>query len=197
MTLQPYNTALQTLDLREKPHVTEHEAKAIWNEAKKMPTRMLIKTLWYTGLRITEALNLKASDIIRDGLDYTLMVHREKQNRKKKALQAKVDRLPIPRAFGMDLVDYAMSHDIRGSDKLFPLHRSTYWRQIRDCAKRAGIANWDLVHPHSFRHGFVYAMAKKGVHPYVLSKLAGHSHLKTTMEYYQPTEGDLRQAIEQ
>ena len=188
-------------NLKVKPHVTEQEAKAIWNEAAKPHVRMLIKTLWYTGLRITEALTIKACDIVREGLDFSVLVYREKQfkNSKKKPRKApepEQDKVPIPRDFGLDLYDYAIREGIKGQQRLFPANRSTYWRQVRECAKRAGIPNWHKVHPHSFRHGFVYDKAMKGVHPYVLSKLAGHSQLKTTMEYYQPTEADLRKAVE-
>lgn len=181
--------------LKERDQVNEEEAKLIWHEAKKPLTRELIKTLWYAGLRITEALTLKASDVRRDGLDFNLLVWTEKVGKKKG--ENKPDSLPIPRELGLDLYDYIKTQGIKPGDRLFPISRTTAWRQVKDCAKRAGLPNLSEIHPHSFRHGFVYDKVGKKIHPYVLSKLARHRDLKTTLGYYTPTEDDLRQAMEQ
>jgi site-specific recombinase XerD len=81
-------------------------------------------------------------------------------------------------------------------DKLFPGHENTYRYELRMAAKRAGLENWHNIHPHTFRHGFVYYKVSQGVHPLVLTKLIGHSNLGTTQIYYQPQESDLREAME-
>ena len=180
-------------NLKERQNVTESEAKQIWLEAKTPLVSMMIKTLWCTGLRITEALMLTARDVIRDGYDYSLQVMTEKVG--KVVGESKPDVIPLPRAYALDLIDYIRQY-IRPGGRLFPVHRATAWRQIQACAKRAGLSNWRQIHPHSFRHGFIYDKAKKGVHPYILSKLARHTQLKTTLGYYQPSQDDLRQAME-
>ena len=56
--------------LKDKSSVTEEEAKMIWNAANKPMTAMLIKLLWHTGLRISEALALTTASLQRDGLDF-------------------------------------------------------------------------------------------------------------------------------
>jgi hypothetical protein len=38
-------------------------------------------------------------------------------------------------------------------------------------------------------------MAKRGLHPYLVSKLVGHSFIGITLQYYQPTEADMWQAM--
>jgi len=179
--------------LKDKPAVTEEEAKMIWNAAMKPMIAMLTKVLWYTGLRISEALALTTVSLQRDGMDFKLQVMTEKAGKIKG--QSKPDALPIPHMLGLDLVDYIRQHCSSGS-LLFPIHRSTAWRQIRKCAALSGLPNWREIHPHSFRHGFVYDKASKGVHPYVLTKLARHRDLKTTLGYYRPTDKDLRDAME-
>jgi integrase len=184
------------IDLRPKSAVTEEEAKMIWLEARKPSVAMLLKTLWYTGLRIGEVLLLRVSDIRRDGLNFSLTVYTEKLGQGKKLEERKPDLLPIPRSYGLDLYDYIQSQGLKGTDRLFPMHRATAWRQVQACARRAGLPNWRDIHPHSFRHGFIYDKASKGVHPYILSRLARHRELKITLGYYQPTEDDLRQAME-
>lgn len=181
-------------NLAQKDSVTEDEARLIWLQAKKQSTSMLIKLLWYTGLRITEALYLKASSVVRTGYDFSIEVMTEKVG---KSEFSKPDTLPLPRSFGLELYDYTKTNGIKPNERLFKIHRSTAYRQIQICAKDAGLPHWKDIHPHSFRHGFIYHKASKGVHPYVLSKLARHRGLNTTLGYYQPTEDDLRQAMEQ
>ena len=184
--------------LKRKPHVTEDEAKCIWMQAKKHHVYLLIKTLWFTGLRISEAISLTASSLEIAGNLYSLWVQSEKKRRNKKHPERvlKPDKLPIPEELGMELSRYITNMKLKPKLRLFPSSRSTYWRQIRACAKKAGIPQWPDIHPHSFRHGFVYYKAQKGVHPYVLSKLARHEDIRTTLGYYEPTEADLRQAME-
>ncbi len=195
--------ALANVQLEDKPSVTETEAKMIWSAAKKPAYRMLIMTLWYAGLRIGEALLIRACDLRRVDLDFTLLIYTEKlketkaKGRKRTIEERKPDELPIPRLFGLDLNDYIKNQGIHGTDRVFPFTRVTAWRAVQKAARDAGLPNWRDIHPHSFRHGFIYDKAGKNVHPYVLSKLARHRDLKTTLGYYHPTEKDLRQAMEQ
>ncbi len=185
-----YLPALAGATIKTYPHVTESEAVLIWSEAKTPRIRCFIRTLWYTGLRISEVLRLQAKDIRRAGLDYSLTITRSKKRK------AESELLPVPRELGQALDDYIQSADLKPSAKLFPGHENAYRYQIRQCARRAGIEDWQKIHPHSFRHGRVYDLASKGTHPYTLSKLMGHSSLGITLQYYQPTEADLRMAIE-
>lgn len=176
--------------LKQYPHVTEAEAKAIWLEAKIQKARLFIKILWFTGLRLCEVLQIKAKDLHREGLDFSLTITRAKR---KKPI---AEDLPITRQLGLDIADYIQSLDIKPSAQLFPGHENTYRYQIHECARRANLSNWRDIHPHCFRHGFVYHKANQKIHPYILSKLVGHSSLQMTLSYYQPTEADLRQAME-
>jgi integrase len=185
-----YLPALPGTTIRTYPHVDEAEAQLIWTEAKSPRVRCFVKCLWFTGLRISEVLRLQAKDLGRVGLNYDLAVVRSKKHK------AELERLPIPRELGQSLDDYIQSADLKPSARLFPGHDNSYRYQIRLCAKRSGIREWAKIHPHSFRHGRVYDLAQKGTHPYVLSKLMGHSSLGITLAYYQPTEADLRAAIE-
>ena len=185
-----YLPALPGPRIKEYAHVTESDARLIWNEAKSPRVRCFIKVLWFTGLRISEVLRLTARDVRRSGLDYSLNIIRSKK------IKVVPELLPVIRELGQSLDDYVQSADLKPSAKLFPGHENAYRYQVHELARKAGIENWEKVHPHSFRHGFVYHLARKGVHPYVLSKLTGHSSLGITLQYYQPSEADLRQAIE-
>jgi len=65
----------------------------------------------------------------------------------------------------------------------------------------AGIEKKDsmgrVLHIHALRHSFTSLLARQGIHPHVLQKLARHSHVETTMRYYTHIlHGDDVQAIE-
>jgi integrase/recombinase XerD len=184
-----YLPALPGPCIKEYAHNNEHEAMVIWTETKNPRIRCFVKTLWFTGLRISEILRLTVRDGRRIGIDYSLSITRSKKRKTQPEL------LPIPRELGQSLDDYIQSANLKPSERLFPGHENAYRYQVRQLARKAGIENWQKIHPHSFRHGRVYNLASKGIHPYVLSKLMGHSSLGITLQYYQPTEVDLRAAI--
>jgi len=175
---------------KEYAHVTQEEAQRIWYAAKTPVIRLFIKTLWYTGLRINEVLAVRFKDLQEVTGGYDLSITREKKATKK------VEQLPIPLDLGTELRDFAKTKGLKPSEQLFPGHENTYRYQVRQCAKRAGLANWQKVHPHLFRHGFVYQKVKDHVHPMVLTKLIGHSSMNTTLAYFSPTKEDLRLAME-
>lgn len=188
--------ALILPNLTEKPSVTEYEARLIWAAALKPVYRLLIRLLWFTGLRITEALILTPNDVLRDSLDFSLNVWTEKVGKSKVAGEDKPDKLPLPREIGLEFYDFIKSTGIKPHERIFPFSRQTAYRQVQACARRAGLINWKQIHPHSFRHGFVYDKVKKNINPMVVAKLARHTRIQTTMGYYTPTEADLRQAME-
>lgn len=181
--------ALTIYHPKDYPHVTEAEAEAIWLEARTR-VRVFVKVLWFTGLRLNEVLKLKARDLSREGLDFSLTVTRSKKRK------PKPEQLPIPRQLGLDLDDYIEAADIKPSAKLFPGHENSYRYQLKQCARRAGLPNWPEIHPHSFRHGFIYHKASQGVHPFLLSWLSGHSSPQVTFGYYRPSLDDMRRAME-
>lgn len=69
-----YLPSLPGQTIKEYPHVTEAEAELIWTEAKTPRIRCFVKTLWFTGLRISEVLRLTVRDVRRTGLDYSLFI---------------------------------------------------------------------------------------------------------------------------
>lgn len=184
-----YLPMIASTEIKEFPHVTKEQAQLIWGAAKTIMVKCLVKTLWYTGLRISEVLKLTAKDLRHDGNDYSLVITRSK--RRKPAPEI----FPIPYELGESLDTYITADKLRPTTRLFPDHENTYRYQLRQCAKRAGLENWQKIHPHLFRHGFIYEKVKQNLHPFLVSKLVGHSSLAVTLSYYQPTVEDMRAAM--
>lgn len=137
---------------------------------------------------------LTSADITRNGMDFSISVMTEKVGKVKG--EDKPDILPIPRELALDLSDYIKNNGIKPHDLIFPFTRQTAFRQVQSSARSAGLINWKQIHPHSFRHGFIYDKVGKNINPMVVAKLARHTRIQTTMGYYTPTEADLRRAIE-
>lgn len=126
--------------------------------------KMLFKLLWFSGVRITEALNLKKRDI--DFSNYTMTVRWLKS---RKYHQRVVPLHPTLR----DILEIFVA-SFKADDLLFPISRQRAWQL---CKKHFG------GHPHQFRHSFAVNWLQCGGELIVLHKMLGHSKIQTTMEY--------------
>lgn len=168
------------------PHVTEEEYVALLEGCRDLDLRFWLQIMWITGCRTSEALALTAGDVHRQGQEYQLSIHRTKR-------RAPVeDRLPIPHEFGEKLTELIQVRDLDRSDRLLSLERTTAYRRLRRLAQDVLGKH---VHPHMFRHGRVYHLARNGTSPTVVAKIVGHVHVQTTLGYYSSEEDDLRDAI--
>jgi len=48
---------------------------------------------------------------------------------------------------------------------------------------------------HSFRQGLITEMGSRSINTKIISKFIGHSDVKTTMRYINPTDEDLQRAM--
>ena len=51
------------------------------------------------------------------------------------------------------------------------------------------------AHPHAFRHSFATELLRKGAPLPTVGALLGHESLQSTARYTQPSERDLRDAV--
>ena len=65
--------------------------------------------------------------------------------------------------------------------------------KFAQAAKRAGLVGFKL---HSLRHSFASKLIASGVDIYTVSKLLGHSDLKTTMIYAKMGVGTMQIAVD-
>ncbi|OHE72542.1 MAG: site-specific tyrosine recombinase XerD [Verrucomicrobia bacterium GWC2_42_7] len=72
-----------------------------------------------------------------------------------------------------------------------PISRKTFWLQIRDYAKKAGISQ--PVKPHLMRHSFATHLLSNGADLRAIQEMLGHSDISTTQIY---TAVDSKRIIE-
>ena len=143
--------------------------------------RTMLEVLYATGLRVTELINLKVSQVnLNQGVvrvigkgDRERLIPLGEESQK--WLQQFVDG-----ARGEILLE-------RQTDYLFPtrrgdrMTRQAFWHIIKRYAKKAGIDK-DLS-PHTLRHAFATHLLNHGADLRVVQMLLGHSDLSTTQIY--------------
>ena len=151
-------------------------------------------TQWYynililakTGTRISQAVRLKKSDIMRG---YATIVSK-----------GKVRTILFPYSLKAELDSYLRKSDNqeyllqssknRGNR---PISRRACCYALSRFSKRYGIPQ-EVMHPHSFRYHFAIKVMDKTKDATLLADLSGHSSVSTTMIYTR-LSGDQQQKI--
>jgi integrase/recombinase XerD len=76
-----------------------------------------------------------------------------------------------------------------------PLTGQAVFVQLKTSVERANIDHPEQIHPHTLRRSFATLLYKDGVALATISKLMGHSDIKTTMLYIDIQQDDLDDAI--
>ncbi len=143
--------------------------------------RTMLEVLYATGLRVSELINLKQSEINlnqgvarivgKGGRERLIPLGEEAQNWLR-------DFIAGPR--GEILLE-------RQTDYLFPtrrgdrMTRQAFWHIIKRYSKQAGISS--KMSPHTLRHAFATHLLNNGADLRVVQMLLGHSDLSTTQIY--------------
>lgn len=142
-------------------------------------------TLFYTGARVSEMLQIKFKDINKDSI-----VIYGKGNKYRELL--------IPKKLQVQWNEYSKVR-INNSEYLFTgikgcLSRQTIHNTIKYYTGQARGINKEIAHAHAFRHLYAQSLAKLGVNQVVIAQLLGHS-LSVTGMYMQVSKKDLLKVI--
>jgi integrase/recombinase XerD len=125
---------------------------------------MLITFLWFTGLRITEALSITKKNI--DFTNYMITAKWLKSRKYKERV------IPIHPRIRELLLLYTATMNLE--DSLFPFSRQYAWKLTK---KYLGGS------PHKLRHSFAVNWLRNDGDIVTLHRILGHSKIQTTMEY--------------
>ncbi len=145
----------------------------------------MLYLMYVTGMRVTELISLKITDVHRDSAVVSIEGKGGKQR-----------MVPIPEGM-MELLCHYIDETRRdilnhlgSSDYLFPvwygkkikaLTRQGFWLIVKQLWKKAGIAR--PMSPHTLRHSFATHMLQKGANLRSLQILLGHEQLTTVQIY--------------
>jgi site-specific recombinase XerD len=151
--------------------------------------RVLLTTIYGTGLRLSEALALRGSDI-----DSKRMVVRVRQGKGKK------DRyVPLPPKLLEMLREHWRREHLRDllfprpSDLLRPASPTTVQKYIQRFAAKAGLTK--KITPKTLRHCYATHLIEQGTSTRVVQVLLGHSNVHTTETYTHVSPATLGNVI--
>ena len=163
--------------------LTKEEIKKMINSLSNIKHRLIIKLLYGCGLRVSELVNLKNTDLnLLEGLIHI------------KLSKGKKDRfVKIPESILEELKSYC---NLNKEEFLFPSTRkgklttATIQAIAEKSAKKAGIEK--RVYPHLLRHSFATHLLEQGTDLRIIQKLLGHSDIKTTQIYTQISQASIK-----
>jgi integrase/recombinase XerD len=158
-------------------YLTAGERAAFRQAAADSPriTRTFGLTLFYTGCRISEALELTADRV--DFRDRSLTFRSLKKRR-----QHVYRSVPVPEVF-LDVLD--LVHGIREGHtkgRLWGWTRKTGYNHIVAVMTKAALSGPQAT-PKGLRHGYAVACIEKGIQLNIVQELLGHAQMTTTAIY--------------
>ncbi len=154
--------------------------------------RAMLEVLYATGLRVSELIGLKLSDL---DLDYGVLNCFGKGSKQR--------RVPL----GRSAIDFIrrylpVRYKLLGekySEILFidqsgrGLTRQRFWKMIKDYGEAAKI---DYITPHMLRHTFATTLLANGADLRSVQMMLGHSNISTTQIYTHVTDERLKTAYQ-
>ena len=159
-----------------------HEVQALWNAADNFRDRLIIKTLYYTGLRRFELCDLRAGDI---DFDKGILVVREGKGHKMRH---------VPLLNDDHRADMRLFIGNRTEGPFFPTRLQSKMgvksvnHLVGKAAKNAGLKHPNsaqgVINPHLLRHTIARHLKSQGFTAEWIAKFLGHDSVKTTMDTY-------------
>ncbi|MDO5411023.1 MAG: tyrosine-type recombinase/integrase [Lachnospiraceae bacterium] len=137
------------------------------------------------GLRIGDVLNLKLSDIIKDGNRYRLDIREQKTG--------KVRTFTVPEEILSYIQEYADQNHILKEDILFRLTPRAVQKQLKTAADYLGIPG---ISTHSFRKYFATSIyLENGYNIELVRTLLQHSSAAITQKYIGIQQKEVEEAL--
>lgn len=142
--------------------------------------RAMLETMYASGLRVSELLNLKRGQVNLNKCIITVF-----------GKGAKERKVPIAE-YAVDYIKKYISEvrnksEYKKSEFLFlnrsgqPLSRIYFFKQVRKYAELAGIDT--IISPHTLRHSFATHLLNRGAQLRMVQGMLGHTNIATTQIY--------------
>ena len=164
--------------------------KAVW-QSKNMKYVVIIKTLLYTGVRVSELINIKLSDVDLDNCQ--IRINKGKGDK---------DRIvPFPSSF-MEVLAVHVANAKK--DKLNYLFESSWKKPYSDRGIRKILQKYSdeaglerSISPHKLRHFLFTWMKKRGVDDALIQPYSGHETRKSLEVYSKLSLADCQGEYEE
>jgi integrase len=167
------------------------ELKLILLEINNPYVKMITKTGFYTGCRVSELVNLKVRNV--DLEQETIQIGDEDFTTK-----SRKTRIVLISQQLKDLLETCVSTK-SGDDYLFgktrkqPFTSDYVSKQFKKAVLGAGLS--ERIHFHTLRHSYGSLLANENCAITVVKDLMGHSDISTTLKYLHSNISDLRKSL--
>ena len=155
---------------------------------EKNPTySLLLDLMWSTGARVSEVLAIRTNSFNDDGYYFGVYLSSLKQRagRPTKRSAARTPKRYVPisdAALQSRIYSYIKTRRLKSKERLFKLTRQSVNRHLHRLTQRAGGTPFKIT-CHTFRHSFAIHLLLHGSPIKYISKLLGHSSVKSTEIY--------------
>jgi integrase/recombinase XerD len=144
--------------------------------------KAILELFYSSGLRVSELINLKISDIFFDDEVIRVLGKGSKER-----------IVPLGSSASSWLKEYLLrarpifEKKVKSQNYVFlnragsKLSRMWIWKIVAQCAEAAGISK--EIHPHTFRHSFATHLLEGGADLRAVQEMLGHSDISTTQIY--------------
>ena len=167
-------------------YLTPEEAHQLIDAAENDRDRLFLRLLWETGLRVSEAINVKLVDVGRDGI--------------RVLGKGAVERVVfVQDALVASILFYAQEAHLNRDDYLFASRKGGHITKqradqiIKEAARWAGLQR--NIHAHLFRHGYAVNFLNSGGRLDALQEQLGHKDINTTRIYLRLSDEDLKREV--
>jgi integrase/recombinase XerD len=168
--------------------LSEEEVARLIESACNAYHRVILMTLYGTGLRRQELSRLKLTDV--DSKRMVIHVRQGKGN-KDRYVTLSPRLLEVLRAYWKwrkPQIYLFPSHDRRRAEQ--PISAKTVWHAVHEAARRAGIKK--KVSPHLLRHSWATHLLERGTDLKTIQVLLGHVDLESTTIYLHLSQRHLQ-----
>lgn len=174
---------------KERTYLSIEEIMELMDAIEHPLIKLVVQTLYYTGMRISECLNLKLEDV---DIDNNIVHIINGKGSKDRDIPINKNLLPLLEKYLDErpevLTDYFFATKKTGCLSSVYVNRVLY-----DTVNKLG---WKKhVSAHILRHSFASNLIKNGVNLVYVQKLLGHSNLKVTSIYTHASIEDLNTSI--
>lgn len=160
------------------------------NSAKEIRDKAMLELLYATGIRVSELISLKLSDL---NMQMSFVICRDTNKERvipfgNKARNALLHYLEQARG---ELIEDADSEFLFANCSGQPMSRQGFWKLIKSYAKKAGITA-DIT-PHTLRHSFAAHLVENGADLKSVQEMLGHSDISTTQIYANMNQNHIRE----